>query len=84
MTTETTEIGAGESSPAPDGSTLGDALPREIERCRELLGAYAEIGPAGAFGAAMIQRDIAAAHKAMMEGDCVAMILACEALKGCQ
>ena len=69
---------------AATGSTLGDALPREIERCQELLVAYAEIGPAGAFGAAMIRADIAAAHKAMMEGDVVAMIRAYEALKGCQ
>jgi hypothetical protein len=69
---------------AADCSTLGDALSREIERCQELLVAYAEIGPAGAFGAAMIRADIAAAHKAMMEGDCVAMIRAYEALKGCQ
>ena len=69
---------------AATGSTLGDALPREIKRCQELLVAYAEIGPAGAFGAAMIRADIAAAHKAMMEGDVVAMIRAYEALKGCQ
>ena len=78
------ESAAGISPPRPAGSTLGDALPREIERCQELLVAYAEIGPAGAFGAAMIRADIAAAHKAMMEGDCVAMIRAYEALKGCQ
>ena len=68
---------------AADCSTLGDALPREIQRCQELLVAYAEIGPAGAFGAAMIRAGIDAAHKAMMEGDCVAMIRAYEALKGC-
>ena len=84
MSSEETQVGAGESSPAPGGSTLGDALPREIERCQELLVAYAEIGPAGAFGAAMIRADIAAAHKAMMEGDVVAMLRAYEALKGCQ
>lgn len=64
--------------------TLGDALPKEIERCQKLLEQYAFIGPAGAFGHAMISRDIAAAHKAMMEGDVVAMLRAYEALKGNQ
>lgn len=63
--------------------TLADALPKEIERCQELLTAYSEIGPAGVFGAMMIRRDIAAAHKAMMDGDVVAMLRAYEALKGC-
>jgi hypothetical protein len=83
MNNETTPV-AGTCTSEPPCSTLGDALPREIERCQELLVAYAEIGPAGAFGAAMIRRDIAAAHKAMMEGDCVAMIRAYEALKVCR
>lgn len=64
-------------------STLADALPQEIERCQQLLTQYAAIGPVGNFGAMMIRRDIAAAHKAMMEGDVVAMLRAHEALKGC-
>ena len=67
---------------ATTGSTLADALPKEIERCIELLTQYVAIGPAGVFGAAMIRRDIAAAHKAMMEGDVVAMLRAYEELKG--
>lgn len=64
--------------------TLAYALPREIARCQDLLIAYDKIGPAGAFGAMMIRRDIAAAHKAMMEGDVVEMLRAYEALKGCK
>lgn len=64
--------------------TLGDALPKEIERCQELLVAYAEIGPSGNFGAAMIKASIAAAHKAMMEGDVVEMLRCFNALKECQ
>ena len=31
-----------------DHNTLGDALPREQARCRELLRQYHAIGPAGA------------------------------------
>jgi len=64
--------------------TLGTALPKEIERCQELLSDYRAIGPAGDFGHAMISADIAAAHKAMIENDCVAMLKAYEALKGCK
>lgn len=67
-----------------DAATLADALPKEIERCQELLMQYAAIGPVGTFGATMIRREIDAAHKAMMEGDVVAMIRAYEALKGCK
>ncbi len=65
--------------------TLGTALPKEIERCQELLAEYKALpGNAGWFGAAMITQEIAAAHKAMMEGDCVAMIRAYEKLKACE
>jgi hypothetical protein len=62
--------------------TLGDSLPKEIERCQEVLGRYLAIGPAGTIGAMLIRADIAAAHKAMMEGDVVAMLGAYNALKG--
>lgn len=65
-------------------STLGDDLPKEIERCQELLLQYAEIGPAGAFGAAMIKRQIARAHQAMMEGDVLDILRAYDALKECK
>lgn len=64
--------------------TLGEELPKEIERCQELLILYDKIGPAGEFGAAMIRADIVAAHKAMMEGDPVGMLRCWESLKVCQ
>ena len=64
--------------------TLGDALPKEIERCQKLLLTYAEIGPVGNFGAMMIKRDIAFAHRAMLEGDVVEMIHCYNALKECK
>jgi len=60
--------------------TLGDALPREIERCQELLTQYAAIGSAGIFGAMMIKEEISAALKSMIEGDVVAMLRAYEKL----
>lgn len=64
--------------------TLADALPKEIERCQQLLADYAAIGPAGAYASKMIRVHIAHAHEAMMEGDVVEMLRAYEALKGCK
>ena len=61
--------------------TLGDALPKEMARVREVLGHYKEIGPAGMFGAAFIEQDLRAADKAVMSGDVVAMIAAYNKLK---
>jgi len=54
--------------------TLGDALPKEQARVREILGHYKEIGPTGVFGAAMIEQTLQETDKAVMEGDLVAMI----------
>jgi len=56
--------------------SLGDALPKEQERVRRVLGYYKEIGPAGAFGAMMIEQSLRAADKAVMSGDIVEMIRA--------
>ena len=61
--------------------SLGEALPEEISRCREILGQYRAIGPAGAFGAAMIEADLKAADQAMISGDVVGMIQVYEKLK---
>lgn len=61
--------------------TLGEALPREIARNQNLLIAYAEIGPAGNFGASMIRADIVLAVKALAEGDLTQMISSYNALK---
>lgn len=61
--------------------TLAVALPKECARVREVLGWYKEIGPAGMFGAAMIEQDLRAADKAMASGDVVAMITAMKKLQ---
>lgn len=61
--------------------TLGDALPKEMARVREVLGHYKEIGPAGMFGAAFIEQDLKAADQAVISGDVVAMLQAYETLK---
>lgn len=61
--------------------TLGEALPKEQARVREILGLYKEIGPAGAFGAAMIEASLRKADAAVMSGDLIAMIDAYNDLK---
>ncbi|MBK9445143.1 MAG: hypothetical protein IPO00_03010 [Betaproteobacteria bacterium] len=61
--------------------TLADALAKEMARVREVLGHYKEIGPAGMFGAAMIEQDLRAADASVMGGDVVAMLRAYNALK---
>lgn len=81
---ENSDNTAGRVAAPTTGSTLGDALPKEIQRCQELLGIYKSLGHAGAFGHAMISADIAEAHKAMMEGDVVAMLRAYNKLKDCE
>lgn len=55
---------------------LAEALPKETERVREVLGYYKEIGPAGAFGAAMIGQYLKRADEAMASGDIFKMITA--------
>ena len=64
--------------------SLGTELPKEIKRCEELLVAYAGIGPAGAFGLAVIKAKLAEAHRATAEQDVVAMLRAYEALRECK
>ena len=59
-----------------DKKTLGEEMPKEMARVRTVLGYYKEIGPAGSFGAAMIEQSLQAADKAVMEGDLVGMIRA--------
>ncbi len=55
-------------------TTLGDEYPKEQARCRELLGLYKEIGPAGQFGALMIEDMLRRADEAVVQGDVIAML----------
>lgn len=71
-----------EWSDGPETETLADALPKEMARVREVLGHYREIGPAGMFGAAMIEQDLRAADRAVMSGDVVEMLRSLKTLQG--
>jgi hypothetical protein len=61
--------------------SLGTALPREQARVREILGQYKSIGPAGAFGATMIESALQYTDNAIIGGDPVAMLRAYEGLR---
>ena len=62
--------------------SLGDALPKEQARVREILGYYKEIGVPGTFGSTMIEQSLENAEKAIISGDVVAMIAAYNDLQG--
>lgn len=62
--------------------SLGEAFPREMQRCTRLLGEYRALGPVGEFGAAMIQQTLDEAAEALASGDTVAMIRIYPRLQG--
>lgn len=65
-------------------NTLGDAYPLELQRVRELLEEYRELGPVGRLGAIVIKDVLVRAEKALAEGDTVAMIRLYKELQGCK
>lgn len=58
-----------------------EAIQKEQTRCRELLKEYELVGWAGQFGAAIINKALANADKAIAEGDVVAMVRVLKELK---
>ena len=65
-------------------SSVGEDFPKEQARVRNLLGQYREIGPAGTFGAIMIEQVLRRADDAAISGDVIAVLRSYEELKGCQ
>lgn len=55
-------------------NTLPETLLAEIRRNRELLDAYREIGPLGAFAYAAISADIERAENVLASGDAIEMM----------
>lgn len=64
--------------------SLGEALPKEQARVRELILQYRDpiMCGTGAFVAAMMENSLRGADQAVMRGDVVAMLRAYEDLKG--
>lgn len=68
-----------------DSKTLGDALPIEIARVRDVvIPVYLECGIGGLPAVTMMRADLDRASKAMIEGDVIAMMRVYESLKGWQ
>lgn len=63
-------------------SSLAEEFPREQARVRQVLQQYRDIGPAGTFGAAMIEQALRSADQAASSGDVIAMLRSYEELKG--
>jgi hypothetical protein len=64
-------------------SSLADALLAEMTRVRdEVMPAYLEAGPAGAFALTFMRRDLDDAARALAEGDAVACLRLHQSLKG--
>ena len=62
--------------------TVGDALPREMARVRDvILPEFDAIGAPGALAAMMMRQSLDRAAKAMAEGDTVEMIRCLEDLR---
>lgn len=63
-------------------TTLGDDLPKEMARVRDvLIPAYEKCGIGGAPAVALMRADLDRAAKAMIEGDIVEMVRIYKALK---
>ena len=66
--------------------SLGEALPKEMARVREVSQQYAEFrntpGVNVEFAIAAMDASLSAAEKAMVEGDTVAMLSAYQSLQG--
>jgi hypothetical protein len=63
-------------------TSLGEALPGEIARVRDVVLPTYDAIPTGGFAAALIRADLDRASKAMIDGDLVEMIRVYESLKG--
>jgi len=65
-------------------TSVGLDFPKQQARVRELMTAYRDIGPAGAFGLLMLEQTLRRADAAMASGDVVAILRAYQELKECE
>ncbi len=63
-------------------TSLGEALPQEIDRVRALSVVYRSIGPAGHFAATLMEIDLQEAERAVRTADVVAMLRSVKTLRG--
>jgi len=60
-----------------------DGILSEMNRVREVMKQYEEIGPVGQFGLIMLKQEIKTAEQAIASGDVVKMLQSYESLKDC-
>lgn len=60
---------------------LIEGLQEEMNRCREVLKQYEDIGPVGVFGAAHIKNEIKIAEAHIANGDTIGMLVSLEDLQ---
>ena len=65
-------------------SSLGEAFPIELERCRELLKEYESIGLFGDVGSVATKRAIETAEQAQASGEVVEMERAYRMMENCR
>ena len=65
-------------------ANLVEGIQQECNRVREIIPLYESIGPAGAFGAAMLKQAIREGEAAIASGDALRCLAAYESLKGCK
>ena len=63
--------------------SLGEAYPKEQQRCRELLEEYKAIGPNGIFGYSAISAVLQRADKAAISGDVAKMMISFQEMREC-
>lgn len=62
--------------------SVGEDFPRQQARVREILGHFKAIGPAGMFGAALIERILQRADAAQASGDIIKILVSYNELIG--
>ena len=64
-----------------ESTSVGEDFPKQQARVREVLKLYHDIGPAGAFGAIMIETTLREADEAQASGDIIKILQSYESLK---
>lgn len=62
-------------------TSIGEDMPNQQARARELLQAYNDIGPAGKFGVYVIEQALRRADTALASGDVVEIVKAYQELR---
>lgn len=64
-------------------SNLIEAIQKECARVRDCIPHYEELGPAGAFGAAVLKECVTEGEASIASGDAVRMVEALDKLRNC-